>query len=149
MSRCDYRILWHRCLTFLSRIFTSVAESAADSDIDQAARIAAHDLFLSVTKIRVKNRRCVKQSSCVRMLCMFRDFKGWSEFHQTSQIHDSDFIANVLDDVQIVSDYQIGQIQLFLQVKQQVENLCLYGYVKGTGRLIESSLLDSVPALLR
>ena len=31
-------------------------------------RIAAHDLFLSVTKIRVKNRRCVKQSSCVRML---------------------------------------------------------------------------------
>ena len=69
---------------------------------------------------------------------MFRDFKGWSEFHQTSQIHDSDFIANVLDDVQIVSDYQIGQIQLFLQVKQQIENLCLYGYVKGTGRLIEN-----------
>jgi hypothetical protein len=62
-------------------------------------------------------------------------------FHDLAQVHHSYPTANVLDHAEVVSNEQIGEIQLVLQIHQQIENLGLDADIEGCHRLIADDKL--------
>ena len=61
---------------------------------------------------------------------------GAGQLHHVAQVHHGDAVGDVLDDVQIVGDEQVGQAQLLLQIVKQVDNLGLDGHVQGGDGLV-------------
>lgn len=70
------------------------------------------------------------------MLGRVEELIGGCEFDDLSKIHDSDVIADVLDDGQVVGDEEIGQLKFFLQVHEEVDDLGLDGDVQGADGLV-------------
>ena len=66
----------------------------------------------------------------IGMARVAEQFLGVGLLNQLADVHDSDLVRNVLNDAQIVSDKQIGQVELPLQVLQEVENLRLDRHVE-------------------
>ena len=58
------------------------------------------------------------------------------DFDDVSQIHDRDTVADVPNYRQVVSDEQVGQAKLVLQVFEQVDDLRLDRNVQGGNRLV-------------
>jgi hypothetical protein len=52
------------------------------------------------------------------------------------KIHHYDAATDVFDDCEIVSNEQVGEAELALQVLQQVDNLRLHGDIEGAHRLV-------------
>ena len=59
-----------------------------------------------------------------------------SRFHESTQIHDKDPIAEVLNDSQIVGDNDVGKTEFLLQVNQEIDDLCPYRNIEGRDRFI-------------
>lgn len=57
-------------------------------------------------------------------------------FHNSSQIHDTQTVADVLDHAQIVCDEQIGEMKFILQIHKNVQDLSLNGHIQSRYRLI-------------
>src|SRR5690348_5539719 len=53
-----------------------------------------------------------------------------------ANIHYGDPVADMLDDAQVVRDEEVGQVEFFLQVLQQIERLGLNRDVERRDRLI-------------
>ena len=110
-------------------------EIATGRRIDRAGHIALQlNTFFLTPFSDFRYRR--KQALSVRMLRGIRHVCCCSHLDQFTEIHDTDAITDVCNDRQIMSDKQIGQIQFFLQVLEQIQNLHLNRYVKGRHRLI-------------
>ena len=54
-----------------------------------------------------------------------------------AQVHDQHPVCDVVNDVEVVRDEDVGQIECVLQVEEERENLRLDGFVKGGDRLVE------------
>ena len=52
------------------------------------------------------------------------------------KIHDRHFVAEILDDPQVVADEEEGYPALLLKLLENIEYLCLYGYVEGREGLV-------------
>ena len=63
------------------------------------------------------------------------------QFHHVAQVHHRNAVGDVLDDVQVVGDEQVGQAQALLQVRQQVDDLGLDGHVQGRDGLVADDKL--------
>ena len=68
---------------------------------------------------------------------------GWSEdvgtaaqFNNTSEIHNSDPVGKMLDQVEIVRHKQIGRTELFLQLKKEIDNRGLDRNIETGGDLV-------------
>jgi hypothetical protein len=59
-------------------------------------------------------------------------------FHDTPQVHHSDPIAEVFHESQVVSNQQIGEAEIGLQILKQVHYLSLYGNIQRRDWLIEN-----------
>ena len=59
-----------------------------------------------------------------------------SPLHNSSQIHDTQAVADVLDHAQIVCDEQIGKMKFILQIHKNVQDLSLNGHIQSRYRLI-------------
>ena len=59
-----------------------------------------------------------------------------SQLYNFSQIHDCDPVAHIVYSAQAVSHKQAGQMKVFLQLAQQIEDLRLYGNIQRADRLI-------------
>ena len=59
-----------------------------------------------------------------------------SEFDDLPRIKHGDSVRNVCDNAEVVSDEHDGIIELFLQILDEFEDLCLNGDVKSSCRLI-------------
>ena len=59
-----------------------------------------------------------------------------SKLNHISQIHDTDCIRDMLDDREVMADEEICKPELFLKTSQEVDDLCLDGYVKSRNRFI-------------
>ena len=59
-----------------------------------------------------------------------------SPLHNSSQIHDTQAVADVLDHAQIVCDEQIGEMKFILQIHKNVQDLSLNGHIQSRYRLI-------------
>ena len=78
-----------------------------------------------------------KQGLGVGMLRFAEDRVPAPRFNRDSQIHDHDLVGDMLDDRQIMADKEIGQIEAFLQVDEEVEDLGLDRDIEGRDRFIE------------
>ena len=66
-----------------------------------------------------------EQRLSVRVLRICVDSLRSVELHDTSQIHDHDPVADVLDDAEVMGDENISQVKLLLQAAEEVDDLCL------------------------
>ena len=72
---------------------------------------------------------------------MIENLLSLSHFHDLAKIHDCDPVADIIDSAKSMTYKQKGQSELLLQAAQQVQDLCLDGYVQGTDRLITDDKL--------
>jgi len=77
-----------------------------------------------------------KQGHGVRMFGVAVDFIGPGVFDDAAEVHDGDIVANVFDDGEIMGDEEIGQAELSLEVRQEINDLGLNRDVQGADRLI-------------
>ena len=56
---------------------------------------------------------------------------GCGDFNDLTEIHYRNAIGDVFDDAEVVGDEQVGEIEGFLEVFEEVDDLSLYGYVEG------------------
>src|SRR5260370_8686082 len=57
-----------------------------------------------------------------------------ADLDNAAQIHHRDTGGDVLDDLQVVADEEIGQIEPALQIEQEVEDLAAHGDIERRGR---------------
>ena len=55
---------------------------------------------------------------CEQLICSGR-------FHNSSQIHDHNSIADMFYDSEIMTDEQVGEVEIFTKLYEEVKNLCL------------------------
>ena len=67
---------------------------------------------------------------------MLRQFTTICQFHQITQIHNTDTVGNMLYHREIMSDKQIGQPSLLLQIFKHIDDLRLNRYIQCGNRLI-------------
>src|SRR5882757_614495 len=60
-----------------------------------------------------------------------------SDLDDAAQIHHRDTVGDVLDDLQVVADEEIGQVQPALQVEQEIEDLAAHRDIERRRRLVE------------
>jgi hypothetical protein len=70
------------------------------------------------------------------MLRILVEFLIGCQFHDSSQIHDSHAVADMLHHAQVMSNKEIGKPHLLLELDQQVDHLGLNGDVESRDRLI-------------
>ena len=58
------------------------------------------------------------------------------DFDEFAQIHHPDTVGNVGDDGEIMRDEEIGKIELFLELLEQIEHLSLDGDIQGRNRFV-------------
>ncbi len=56
---------------------------------------------------------------------------GCGDFDDLTEIHYGNAVGDVFDDAEVVGDEQVGEIEGFLEVFEEVDDLSLYGYVEG------------------
>jgi hypothetical protein len=73
----------------------------------------------------IRYRRCRQQGAGIGMLWIGKYLFAGAGFDRMAQIHHHHVICDMFHDRQIVGDEQIGQLEFFLQVIQQVQDLRL------------------------
>src|SRR5258706_9869328 len=84
--------------------------------------------------VRVGYRR--KQQARVWVLRILKDRFARRFFDYLAQVHHGDAVAEVANHAQIVRDVYKRQVIVLLQVREQIQDLCLYGHVERRGRLV-------------
>ena len=77
----------------------------------------------------------------VRMLSFVEYVFCISVFDDFALMHDGDVVRNVAHHGEIVGDENHGEIEIFTQLEQEVENLGLDGDVECTDRLVRDDKL--------
>ena len=120
---CVYK-LRNLFLTALCAVRAAACERAADLVADGAWNIAGERQTLFFIKGTFRRDRG-EQRLGVRVLRIRVNSLGGVELHDTSQIHDHDPVADVLDDAEVMGDEHICQVKLLLQAAEEVDDLCL------------------------
>lgn len=101
-------------LTALRAVRAAACERAAYLIPDGARNIAGEGQAFFFIKGAFRRDRGEKRLS-VRVLRICVDSLRSVELHDTSQIHDHDPVADVLDDAEVMGDENISQVKLLLQ----------------------------------
>ena len=72
---------------------------------------------------------------------VLEDIRRFAVLDQIAQIHNADGVGDMLDNAQVMADEQVGQLVLFLQVLEQVDDLRLNGHVQCGNRLVADDKL--------
>jgi hypothetical protein len=64
------------------------------------------------------------------------DGAGRAGFDDVAEVHDRDAVAEMFDHGKVVSDEQVSQAALFLEILQEVDHLRLHGNIKRADRFI-------------
>jgi len=111
-------------------------EAAARRRIDGAGHIAFEDdALLSPAGIDGGHRG--KQRLGIGMKWVAVECFAGAAFHDLAQIHHGHAVRDVFDHREIVRDEQIGEVELFAQLDQQVDDLRLNGDIQGRDGLVE------------
>jgi hypothetical protein len=106
-------------------------ESTPGRGVDRRGNIALeHDPFLVLGALRIRDRDRGEQRLRIRMARMLVQRRAAGHLHDLSEIHDGNTIRDMFHDRQIVSDEQIRETELLLQILQQVQNLRLDRHVE-------------------
>ena len=121
--------------------------SAAGRRVHRAGHVAHQDHALA-TEGRIRDRDRRHQCLGVRVLLLPEEFATVGELGDAPEIHDRDPVADVLDDTHVVSDEDVRQPELALELLQQVQDLGLDRHVQGRHGLVtddEVGLEDQRP----
>ena len=72
---------------------------------------------------------------------MVKQLLGFCLLYHVAQVHNTDTIGNIADNGKVMSNKQVGQVLLFLQVAQQVDNLRLNRHIQRRHRLVTNDKL--------
>ena len=117
-------------------------ERASGGDIDRARHITFQNRpsgrsFLASPDLRHRGKKYL----CIRMQRSLEQFLGLCVFDDPAQVHNSDRVAEVFDDPQVMADKEKGYLGLLLQVLEEVQYLRLDRHIKGRKRLIGNDQL--------
>ena len=56
---------------------------------------------------------------------------GCGDFNDLTEVHYGNAVGDVFHDAEVVGDEQVGEVEGFLEVFEEVDDLSLYGYVEG------------------
>ena len=85
---------------------------------------------------RLQTGNCLQQGKSVGVLGRIINLFAVGKLNDFSEIHHCDPVTEIFYHPQIVRDEQVGDIQLFFQVQQKIDDLSLYGNIQGRYRLI-------------
>ena len=57
-------------------------------------------------------------------------------FHKLSEVHDGDAGAQIMYDLKVMGNKEIGKIEFVLEVEKEIDYLGLYGDVQGRDRFV-------------
>src|SRR3989440_11456112 len=86
-------------------------------------------------RLEVEGRR--HQGRRVSLLRLLEDPLGRPLLDHAAVTHDEDLVADGADDLQVVTDEEVGQLVARLQLAQEVDDLRLHRHVERGGRLVE------------
>ena len=117
-------------------------EAAAGRWIDRAWHVALEDDPLAlVGQIRIRDRDGREQGLRVGHDRSLVEIFGRRDLDELPQVHDSDPVAHVADDPEVVRDEDVGEGELLLEIVQQVQHLGLDRDVEGRDRLVRDDQL--------
>ena len=111
-------------------------KAASGRQIDRAGKFPFQKLGRITSPVRVRNKHRIDQKSCVWMKRILKKLLHRSGFADLSQKHDADPVRNMTHHREVVTDKQISQAPLRLQLSQQIQDLVLYRDVQGRNRFI-------------
>ena len=89
---------------------------------------------LTFAAIHAWHRR--QQGLGVGMVRAVEHVVGVADLHDPTEVHHGDAVGEVSDHTEVVADEQVARALLGLQLRQQVEDCGLHGYIERTGRLV-------------
>jgi len=109
---------------FLS-YWTSGVKTATNGRVGWAGQVSFEQNSIASVELRVWNRRSRNQSYRIGVERRLVNLVTLTDFGNSPQVHYSYAIANISHNVEIMRDKEVGQIELFLQVNQEIEDLRL------------------------
>ena len=98
--------------------------------------IAAQHHSLSATRPRVGNRNRREQCDRIGMQRPIEQHRRIRQLHDAPKIHHSNAVADVLDYCEIMRNEKIGEVELVLQFRKQIDDLRLDRHVERRNRLV-------------
>ena len=86
--------------------------------------------------VHICRRNCRKQSFCIWMIWMFKQFFCCRKLHHIPQIHNANTVTDIFDNAQVMRNKQICQVVLLFQIQKQVDDLRLDGNVQSGYRFV-------------
>jgi hypothetical protein len=120
--------------TPLSCMGTPGLERASRSQSRGAIRFSESPFVSSSKRIQLGDR--MKQQPCVRVQGLPKEVVSPGHFHDFSEIHHRNPIADVFDNPKVVRNEEIRQAELVAQIHQKVKDLGLYGNIERGNGLI-------------
>jgi len=121
----------------LGGVAAARVETASRGRHDRARHVALeHDLHPAVGQVGVRDRNRGQQGLGVGVDGPLVELLGRRDLHDLAQVHDRDAVRHVPDHAQVVSDEDVGKVQLVLQVIEQVDHLGADRDVEGGDRLV-------------
>ena len=112
-------------------------EHTARRRVHRAGHVAGQDdAFALSLDQRIGNRDGGQKRSRVRVERVVVEFVAVRDLDDVAEVHHGDAVADVADDRKVVSDEQVGQPELLLQVFEQVDDLSLNRNVQRRNRLV-------------
>ena len=146
MSVAGVHKLWNFFLTALRAVRAAACERAAYLIPDGARNIAGEGQAFFFIKGAFRRDRGEQRLS-VRVLRICVDSLRSVELHDTSQIHDHDPVADVLDDAEVMGDENISQVKLLLQAAEEVDDLCLSSADTGSSQTMIFGSMERARAM--
>ena len=91
--------------------------------------------------MRIGKRHGIQQGAGIGMSRLAIHRLRLAQLDHVAQVHHSNAIADVLNNRKVMRDEQIGQIEFFLQILQQIDDLRLNGDIQRRDRLVSHDQL--------
>lgn len=116
------------------------SKGAAAGGIKWARNIAfKNDAFVLAGGLRIGRRNRGKQRNRVRMHRILKQGCAIGELDDVTEVHDRDPIRNMLNNQEVVSNKEIGELQRLLKLFERIENLSLNGDVESRDGFIANN----------
>ena len=115
-------------------IRTAAMEAAAFRKFKKAGYFPFEDIPLSIPEMGIRLRDCIKKKRCIRMTRMCVQFLFRPDLADLPEKHDGYAVCNKIDNRQVMSYKQTGQIHFFLEMLQKVKS---DDFVKSFGPLLD------------
>ncbi|VTR68114.1 hypothetical protein DESC_690051 [Desulfosarcina cetonica] len=108
----------------------------AGRQVHGAGNVAPENQSLPVTAARVGKRHGRDEKTGIGMAGAPENIIRMTQFNGLAQEHHADPVGDVAHHPEIVGDEQVGQLQAFLQILEQIEDLGLDGNIQGGDGLV-------------